>query len=48
MVEFEENKKKNKKNYLSNCAVGRSNWQLIIVITNNKYIFSTNNSIKKT
>lgn len=47
IIEFEEDNKIKPKIYSSNYTTGENNWQLINVITHNKYIFSANNSIKR-
>lgn len=39
LVEFEEDKSIKTKNYLDNYAIANNICQLIIVITNDKYIF---------
>lgn len=48
MIEFKEDGKIKQKIYLSGCIVGENNWQLIIVITHDKYTISANNGIKRT
>lgn len=47
VMEFEEYGKMKPKIYLSNYIVEENNWQLIIVITFNEYIFSANNSLNR-
>ena len=45
IVEFEENCAIKPKIYSSDCIVGGNNWQPIMVITYDEYIFSANNEI---
>lgn len=48
IIKFEKNNKmKPKTYYLSDCVIRSNNWQLTIIIINNKYIFFANNSIWK-
>lgn len=47
MVEFKKDFKMKPKIYPSNCVIKGNNWQVIIVITYDKYTFSINNSIRK-
>lgn len=45
IVKFNNNSTIKPKLYPPNCVVGSNNWQLIIIITYNKYIFFANDSI---
>lgn len=45
MIEFEKNKIIKSNVYLSDYAIKRDEYQLIIIITNNKYIFFANNEV---
>lgn len=45
IIEFEEKNTMKPKIYPSNYVVKNNDWQLIIVITHNEYIFSANNKI---
>lgn len=45
IVEFEKDYTMKSKIYPTNYIIKRDKWQLIIIIIQNKYIFSTNNRI---
>ena len=47
MVKFEEDDKIKPRIYPSGCTIGTNDWQPIIVITNDKFTFSTNDGIKR-
>lgn len=47
MIKFNEDSAIKANNYLVDCAVRSKKRHLIIIITLNKYIFSTNNGIQK-
>lgn len=47
IVEFEENDIIKPKVYPADCAIGRNNQQLVIIITHNEYTFLANNEIQK-
>lgn len=44
---FDKNGAMKSKIYLVNCIVEEINWQLVIIITYNKCIFSVNNKLQK-
>lgn len=48
LIEFKEDDIMKAKSYLSDCKVRSENCQLIIVITNDECIFSSNDGICKT
>ena len=48
IIEFDEDSKTKQKNYPSDCTNGGNDQEPIIVITNEKYNFSTNNNIYRT